>query len=202
MEQIMTEFTVIDVVAAGVVILSALLSYARGFTREVMSILGWVAASIIAFTFASQVQPLIKEVPVIGGFLAESCELSILAAFIVVFALALVLASLFTPLLGSIIQRSFLNAPDQTLGLLFGVARGGLLVVVALIVYDRAFENQDIAMVKNSTSTSLFSGIQERIDASIPTHAPSWVNGKYSDLLGNCTKPVTLAPEVTNPTNL
>jgi membrane protein required for colicin V production len=189
MERLMTEFTMIDGVTLGVVLLSALLSYSRGFTREIMSIVGWVLAGVLGFAFAASVQPLMKEVPVIGGFLESSCELSVLAAFIVVFAFSLLASSLFTPLVGLMVQRSFLNAPDQILGLLFGVARGSLLVVVALIVYDRAFTSQNIAMVANSHTASLFTGLQERIDKTIPSDAPGWVTDQYTQLMGACSTP-------------
>ena len=189
MERLMTEFTMIDGEALGVVLLSALLSYSRGFTREMMSIVGWVLAGVLGFAFAASVQPLMKEVPVIGGFLESSCELSVLAAFIVVFAFSLLASSLFTPLVGLMVQRSFLNAPDQMLGLLFGVARGSLLVVVALIVYDRAFTSQNIAMVANSHTASLFTGLQERIDKTIPSDAPGWVTDQYTQLMGACSTP-------------
>ena len=185
----MTEFTMTDGVALGVVLLSALLSYSRGFTREMMSIVGWVLAGVLGFAFAASVQPLMKEVPVIGGFLESSCELSVLAAFIVVFAFSLLASSLFTPLVGLMVQRSFLNAPDQMLGLLFGVARGSLLVVVALIVYDRAFTSQNIAMVANSHTASLFTGLKERIDKTIPSDAPGWVTDQYTQLMGACSTP-------------
>ena len=77
----MEGFTAIDAVVAVVIVLSALLAYSRGLVREVMAILGWIAAAILAFVFAPQVQPLVKELPVIGDFLSDSCELSIIAAF-------------------------------------------------------------------------------------------------------------------------
>ena len=94
----MDGFTIIDGVVAGVIIVSALLAYSRGLVREGMAIVGWVAAAVLAFMFAAQVQPLVKEIPVLGQYLADSCELSIIASFAAVFAVALVIVSLFTPL--------------------------------------------------------------------------------------------------------
>ncbi|MEL7100734.1 MAG: CvpA family protein, partial [Pseudomonadota bacterium] len=61
----MEGFTIIDGVVAAVIILSALLAYGRGFVREAMAIAGWIAAAIIAFLFAPQVEPLVREIPVI-----------------------------------------------------------------------------------------------------------------------------------------
>ncbi|MBV6636717.1 MAG: CvpA family protein, partial [Mameliella sp.] len=92
----MEGFTIVDGVVGVVILLSALLAYSRGLVRETMAILGWVAAAIVAFLFADQLQPLVKEIPVIGEFLADSCELAVIASFAAIFTLALVVVSLFT----------------------------------------------------------------------------------------------------------
>ena len=112
----MEGFTLVDAVVAGVIVLSAILAYSRGLVREGMAILGWILAAIVARMFAAPVQPLVKELPVVGDFLADSCELSIIAAFAAVFAVALIIASLFTPLLSSAIHRTALGGLDQGLG--------------------------------------------------------------------------------------
>ena len=49
------------------------------------------------------------EIPVVGEFIADSCELSLIAAFFAVFAIALIIVSFFTPLLAGLIQRSALG---------------------------------------------------------------------------------------------
>ena len=86
----MEGFTLVDGIVAGVIVVSAILAYARGFVREALSIGGWIAAAIIAFIFAPNALPLIREVPYLGDFIGESCELGILASFAGVFAIALV----------------------------------------------------------------------------------------------------------------
>jgi membrane protein required for colicin V production len=134
----MEGFTLVDAGVAGVIILSAILAYSRGFVREAMAIAGWIGAAILAFIFAPAAQPLIKELPVVGDFLRDSCELSIIAAAAGVFALGLIVAAIFTPLFSSAVQRSALGGIDQGAGFLFGVVRGIILVVIAFIVYDRA----------------------------------------------------------------
>ena len=77
----MEGFTLIDAGVAVIIVLSAVLAYSRGFVREAMAIAGWVGAAILAFIFAPTAQPLVKEIPVLGDFLGDSCELSIIAAF-------------------------------------------------------------------------------------------------------------------------
>ena len=117
----MEGFTLIDAGAGGGIVLSAILAYSRGFVRESLAIAGWIGAAILAFIFAPQAQPLVKELPVVGKFLTDSCELSIIAAFAAVFAIGLIIAALFTPLFSSVVQRSALGGIDQGLGFLFGV---------------------------------------------------------------------------------
>lgn len=191
----MEGFTIIDGVVAVVIVLSAILAYSRGIVRESMAILGWVGAAILAFIFAPQAQPLIKEVPVLGDFLGDSCELSIIAAFAAVFALGLVVASLFTPLLSGAVQQSVLGGIDQGLGFLFGVVRGVLLVAIAFIVYDRAVGDETVPAVDNSRSAKVFASFQGNLDENIPDDAPGWIVAQYEKLVGSCAAPAAPAAE-------
>lgn len=193
----MEGFTMVDGVVAGVIVLSAILAYSRGFVREIMAIAGWVGAALLAYSFAAQAQPLVKELPVINKFLADSCELSLIAAFAVVFAIGLILAALFTPLLSSVVQRSVLGGLDQVLGFLFGVARGIILIAVAFLVYDRAVAANTIPMIDASRSAKIFASFQGDINQAVPTDAPNWIVGRYNDLTEACAKPsepAALAP--------
>ena len=191
----MGDFTIIDGVVAIVIILSAILAYSRGFVREAMSIAGWIGAAILAFIFAPQVEPLVKEIPVVGDFIGDSCELAIIGAFAGVFALALVVVSIFTPLFSSIVQRSALGGIDQGLGFLFGVLRGILLVAVAFFVYEVVLTSQNIEMVENSRSAVVFSQMTGQIEEQNPEAALGWVTRQYETLVGDCGIPTTIAPE-------
>lgn len=182
----MDGFTIVDGIVAVVIVISAILAYSRGFVREAMAILGWIAAAVLAFIFAPTVEPLVKEIPVVGEYLADSCELAIIAAFAAVFAVALVVVSVFTPLFSSIIQRSALGGLDQGLGFFFGVLRGLLLVAVALVVYDRVVVNEAIPMVDDSRTAKIFRRSQESIDEQIPEDAPGWIVKRYEQLVGDC----------------
>ncbi len=182
----MDGFTIIDGVVAIVIILSALLAYGRGIVREIMAIAGWVAAAILAFLFAPQVEPLVREIPVVGEFLADSCELSVIGAFALVFAVALIVVSLFTPLFSSLVQRSALGGVDQGLGFLFGVARGILLVVVAFFVYDTVITGQEFTIVDESRSAAVFGRFTDDIQDRKPEQALGWITRQYEGLVGSC----------------
>jgi membrane protein required for colicin V production len=189
----MEGFTLVDGGVALVIVLSAVLAYSRGLVRESLAILGWIGAAIVAYMFAAAAQPLIKELPVIGEFLADSCELSIIAAFAAVFALGLVVASLFAPLMSGLVQRSILGGLDQGLGFLFGVLRGIVLVAVAFIVYDRAVAANTIPMVDGSRSAKIFANFQTNIDETIPEDAPGWIVARYEEVTSVCAAPTAAA---------
>ena len=182
----MEGFTIIDGVVAAVIVLSAILAYSRGLVRELMAIVGWVAAAILAYIFAPQAEPLVKELPYVGEFLRGSCELSVIAAFSSVFALALLVVSLFTPLFSTVVQRSALGGVDQAAGFVYGAIRGILLVAVALVVYDKVVVTGGVPMVDDSRAVRVFSGLQTDLEQWMPQDAPGWVVQRYETLVGSC----------------
>jgi membrane protein required for colicin V production len=145
-----------------------------------------VVAAICAFLFAPRVEPLVGEIPVIGEFIADSCELSIIGAFAIVFTVALVVVSLFTPLFSSLVQRSALGGVDQGLGFLFGVVRGILLVAIAFFVYDTVITGQEFTIVDDSRSAAVFNQFTAQIEAQNPEAALGWITQQYETLVGAC----------------
>ena len=139
----MDGFTIVDGIVAVIIILSAVLAYSRGFVREVLSIGGWVLAAIAAYIFAPMVEPLMKEVPILKDFLGPSCELAMIAAFAAVFAVALIVFSIFTPLFAGAVQRSALGFATALLALMIACAAqsvGALLLLgasLALMIFWR-----------------------------------------------------------------
>ncbi len=202
----MEDFTVVDAGVLVIIAVSALLAFSRGFIRELLSILGWIAAAVIAFYFAPQAEPIIKEIPYLGDFIGEQCELAILAAFAAVFALALVVVSIFTPLLSGAVQNSALGPIDQGLGFLFGVARGVLLVAIAFIVYDRVIAGSEgIAQVDGAKSKVIIAQVQAKIEERLnqdQSTAMDWITGRFAALTADCVGAPTTpeAAPATEPT--
>ena len=121
-----------------------------------------------------------------GEYLSDSCELSIIASFAVVFALSLVVVSLFTPLFSSLVQRSALGGLDQGVGFLFGVLRGILLIAITFFVYETVITSQSIAMVDDSRSAQVFARMTQQIEDRDPEEALGWITSQYEDLVGVC----------------
>ncbi|MDO5642429.1 MAG: CvpA family protein [Paracoccus sp. (in: a-proteobacteria)] len=190
----MDGFTIIDGIVAAVIILSAILAYARGFVRESLAILGWIGAAVLAFIFAGSLRPVIAQLPFLEKFLGDSCELATIAAFAAAFALALVLFSIITPLFSSVVQRSALGGVDQAMGFLFGVARGILLVAVAFIVYDRVMASSPVPVVDNSRTAKVLERMLGTLNSEIPQDAPGWITNRYNQLVASCAG-VGLTPD-------
>ncbi len=193
----MEGFTYIDAIVAVVIILSAILAYARGFVREALSIAGWIGAAVIAFVFAAAARPMVAQIPGLDKFLGDNCELSTIASFAAVFALALVLFSIITPLFASVVSNSAIGGVDQGLGFLFGVARGVLLVLVAFAVYERVIGENGLPPVENSRSAQIFAGLTGSVNDQIPEDAPGWIASRYEELVASCAKPggAAVAPQ-------
>ena len=183
----MASFTLVDGIVLAVIVLSAVLAYARGLARESLSILGWIVAGIAGFAFAPSLEPVIREIPILSDLIGASCELGILAAFAVIFAVALIVVSLFTPLLAGAVANSALGPIDQGLGFLFGIARGVLLVVIALVVYTRIFGAEGgVDQIDDSHTVAVFAGLEARIAAILPEDAPQWIGNRYAQLTQTC----------------
>ncbi|TMV87781.1 CvpA family protein [Thioclava sp. BHET1] len=182
----MDGFTIVDAIVAIVIILSAILAYSRGFVREGLAIIGWIAAAVVAYMFANQARPMVQQIPGLDRFIGNSCELGMIGGFAVIFAIALVIFSILTPLFATAVQRSALGGLDQGLGFLFGVLRGVILVAVAFVVYDRVMGNDPVPMVDNSRSATVFARMSGQMDESMPADAPGWIVARYEELVSSC----------------
>ncbi len=185
----MEGFTIVDTIAAVVVVVSALLAYARGFVRESLSIAGWIVAAVAAYYLAPAAQPYVAQIPYLDRFLTDSCELGLLASFVAVFAGGLVVMAIITPAFASAVQNSALGGLDRGAGFLFGAARGVLLVAIAFIIYERAMPEANIAMMDDSRSAAIFMTIQGEVDEALPDEAPGWLARRYEELVAHCAPP-------------
>lgn len=119
--------TLFDVVAGGVVLLSTLLALSRGAVREVFGLVSWIGAIIVAAYAFAPVRPMVAEA-VGNELLADGATVAI------VFFVPFVVLKILTGFLGRSVEGSFLGPLDKLLGLVFGAARGALIVCLAYLV--------------------------------------------------------------------
>ena len=120
------EIAVADIGILVIVAISGLISLVRGFVKEAMSLVIWVAAFVIAMTFSEAASELLIN-------FIELASLRQLAAWDGLFVGTLLVGAMVNFLLGKLVSSTGLGGTDRTLGLVFGVFRG-LLVVLALVI--------------------------------------------------------------------
>jgi membrane protein required for colicin V production len=117
----------LDLAAIGVIVGSFAWGIWRGFTREVMSLAGWVLAFVAANSVAG---PLGDMLPATMA----SPEVRVLISFVVVFVLVLIAAAIVGMALSKFLKAAGLSGVDRTLGGLFGLARGVIILLAFTIV--------------------------------------------------------------------
>ena len=161
----------LDLAVLGIVLVSALLSMMRGFTREVLAIASWAAAAAAAYYFYPMVMPYLT--PYIHKEVIAQA-----AAAAIVFFVTLIVVSLITVRLSDAILDSKIGALDRSLGFVFGVARGFLLAVVAFAIFNwLVSEKQQPEWVKNARTRPVLTETADRIVAMLPTDAAQTING-------------------------
>jgi len=181
-------FTYVDAAVAIVVLLSAYLAWNRGLTREFFAICGWALAALAAFFLAPKLEPLMREIPGIGPPLARSCVISMIASFALIVALGLLILSVFTPVFASIVRDSALAPIDRTLGFLFGVARGVLLLAVAYMIYTALSGDEIVPALENAVSKPMFEEAAALIDHHRPEQMPAWFSERVDTLMAPCNE--------------
>ena len=157
-------FQLLDLILAGIMLISGMLALMRGFTREVLSLIAWGAAAVAAY-FAIHSAQLV-------GFASQYLQPEIVAKIAVgggIFLIVLIIVSLISVKVSDVVVDSAAGAFDRTLGFFYGLARGLVLVVIAYIVYGwliPADRQED--WVKNARSLPVIQSVGEVILSLVP----------------------------------
>jgi membrane protein required for colicin V production len=191
----------LDLGVIAVVLVSAILSMMRGFTREVLAIGSWVAAAAAAYYFYPRVTPFL------APYIHKEVVLEAVAAALVFFA-TLIIVSLFTVRLSDAILDSKIGALDRSLGFVFGAVRGFLLAVVAFAIFNWLIGDKQLPpWVQTAKTRPMLVDTANRIVAMLPEDAATtleaWIKSKSApngaDVPADETKP-QVAPPAPAPT--
>ena len=161
--------TLLDGILVGFTLVSAMLAMVRGFSREVLSVISWIAAAAAAFFFYKPVIPYVQ--PYI-----DNDKVAMAAAAGIVFIIALIVVTVITMKLADWIIDSRVGALDRTLGFLFGAARGILLVVVAMLFFNwLVAPQQQPSWVITAKSKPLLDNLGSRLVALLPEDADATI---------------------------
>ncbi|MCB1759867.1 MAG: CvpA family protein [Gammaproteobacteria bacterium] len=116
----------VDYVIIGIIALSALISLVRGFMREALSLAVWVAAFWVAWTFFRELADHLTWLSL------PSVRLG--AALAMLFIATLIVGGMVNFLVGQLVEKTGLSGTDRLIGMLFGAARGILLVTLLILL--------------------------------------------------------------------
>src|SRR2546421_3044576 len=119
--------TLLDIILIGVMLISGLLAMIRGFMREILSIAAWIIAAVATLYFYAKLLPFAK----------SYFNNDLVAAAVVVggtFLVTLLIVSVITVRFSDMVLDSRIGALDRTLGFLFGLARGLIIVVICYLL--------------------------------------------------------------------
>ena len=122
--------TLFDIIVIGVLLVSSVLAMLRGFTNEVLSILAWVVGALAALWLFPYLTPVLR------GVISPPWLAAVIAAvgiFIVAYAICAAFTARWSGGLMDLHERAELL--DRTLGFIFGLARGLLIVTVAYLFF-------------------------------------------------------------------
>ena len=119
--------TPVDGLIVAVIGLSAVVSLWRGFVKEAISLLSWIAAFAVAIAMTPQLSQLLAET-------ISTAALRMLLAFLLLFFSTLLVGGLINRLLASLLKISGLSGTDRLLGMVFGVFRGVIVVLAFLVI--------------------------------------------------------------------
>lgn len=117
----------VDYLLLGIIVISALLSLWRGFVKEALSLVSWIAALWVAMLYFHD----------FGNWLArwiESSSVRDFVAFGVLFLVTVLIGGLIGYLAGELVDKTGLSATDRALGMVFGIARGVVIVAVMVML--------------------------------------------------------------------
>jgi membrane protein required for colicin V production len=117
-----------DLIVLAIIVISGLLAFARGLVREVLSIVGWVGAAIITLYGIQYVRPYV------GLFVRQDQIIVDVVSGTIIFIVTLVALSLASVGVARQVKDSQLNTLDSSLGFVFGVARGMVLICLSYMV--------------------------------------------------------------------
>lgn len=119
--------TWIDYVLIGCIALSVLTSLFRGFAREAISLLAWVAAIVLGLKYS-------EELSLVFIDHIEQPTARYAVAFVLIFIGVIIIAAVLKLFVGVFIKKTELSGFDRLLGMAFGAARGGLFVSLLVLL--------------------------------------------------------------------
>ena len=153
----------LDIFFLAVILLSSLISVIRGFVKESISLVTWVVAGLLAFRYFAPLGEVLE--PYIG-----SPTLRNVSAFAALFISTLVIGAIVNFIMSQLVDRTGLSGTDKALGVIFGAARG-VLIVTMLVLLASLTPMPEASWWQESASVGFFGQLAEWVSGIIPADA-------------------------------
>jgi membrane protein required for colicin V production len=161
--------TLLDVILLLVMLISGLLAMIRGFMREVLSIAAWIIAALVTLYGYPKVLPMAKQY-FANDLVANGVTIG------GIFLLTLLIVSIITVRISDLVLDSRIGALDRTLGFLFGLGRGLIIVVVAFLFFAWLVPTKaQPGWVQNAKSRVVLQGTGDWLKAMLPEDPESTI---------------------------
>ncbi|MGQ3028492.1 MAG: CvpA family protein, partial [Ferrovibrionaceae bacterium] len=152
----------VDIVVLVIVVLSGALAFVRGFVKEVLAVVGWVGAAIATLQLFPYVRPITRQY-IQTEMLADGL------AGLGIFLITLLLFSILSHSIAKGVRNSAISAVDRSLGFLFGLVRGAVVVCLAyLLVVSVLAPKDQPAWLRNARVMPLLEWGTSRIILLVP----------------------------------
>lgn len=160
----------VDYAILGLIFISLVIGLFRGLIREAFSLITWVIAIWVGLSFSREFSGFLE--PVISYPSAR-----IAAAFAVLFLVTLILGSIISYLLGELVKKTGLTGTDRFAGMLFGIARG-MVVVAVLVMLAGLTPLPEDSWWKQSKLIPPFQSLAVWLRDKVPSGMASYINYK------------------------
>jgi membrane protein required for colicin V production len=126
----------VDLAVIAVLAISGIFALVRGLVHELLAVGSWIGAAIVTLYGFPKAQPMARElitVPLVADIVAG----------VVIFLTVLIVLSIITHLIARRVRKSHLGALDRSLGMVFGLLRGAVLVCMAWLALSWTVPRDD-----------------------------------------------------------
>lgn len=152
-----------DLLIIGIIVLSALISVIRGFVKESISLVTWIIAGVIAFRYFAPMSELLE--PYVSAPMVRS-----VTAFAILFICTLLVGAIVNFIMSQLVSKTGLSGTDKALGVVFGAARG-VLIVTLVVLLASLTPMPDTQWWQDSAMVGFFQQLGEWVKGVIPADA-------------------------------
>jgi membrane protein required for colicin V production len=181
---------IFDILIIAVVLISALHAFWRGFIREILTIFGAIGGLFATLAYGDDLRPLMDSWLGVadgadGDKLFGMVSMSIVSAglsYLAIFVLVFGVLSFIAHLIAEQVRALGLGAVDRTLGVVFGLARGLLIVGIFYLPLHILMNDDDKeSWFKESHTHVIVSSISSFIESALPDDMMPFSNQSNED---------------------